>query len=219
MLSRPHIGARVHNDWSWANVALADPDDPWIVDGEIWLEHDVAAPWMVYRTSCVEEGFPVLFAKHAGRSIHGFAPEASDVPVWAWPGALDTGRWATVERDLAQQAGWPRWTLRNHPDSHLPKSFGRRSGVPMLPPADCAGIAAGRYTPDHIHPHTIASSNYGSVMDWVSAVGDWVSAVGDSPPESWFFYLAARIPANTSGPGEIVVIDPRQQPRRSNSRR
>ena len=78
----------------------------------------------------------------------------------------------------------------------------------MLPPADCAGIAAGRYTPDHIHPHTIASSNYGSVMDWVSAVGDWVSAVGDSPPESWFVYLAARIPANTSGSGEIVVIDP-----------
>ena len=29
-----HIGARVHNDWSWANVVLADPDDPWIVDGE-----------------------------------------------------------------------------------------------------------------------------------------------------------------------------------------
>ena len=65
-----HIGARVHNDWSWANVALADPDDPWIVDGEIWLEHDVAAPWMVYRTSCVEEGFPTLFAdKH--RPIRG----------------------------------------------------------------------------------------------------------------------------------------------------
>ena len=59
----------------------------------------------------------------------------------------------------------------NHPDIYLPSLL--QGWQPA--PADCAGIAAGRYTPDEIHP-IVGAGNY----------PDWMSTVGDSPPEEWF---------------------------------
>ena len=77
----------------------------------------------------------------------------------------------TGTRRRLRRPAWPQWTWRNHPDIGLPIAL-RGS---KLPPADCAGIAAGRYTPDYIHPFASAG-NY----------PDWMAAVGPRPPESWF---------------------------------
>ena len=74
-------------------------------------------------------------------------------------------------RDDLARVGWPRWTWANHPDMDLAEAI---FSTP-LPAADCAGIAAGNYTPDYIHPYP-DTSNYPV----------WMSAIGDSPPESWF---------------------------------
>ena len=99
----------------------------------------------------------------------GFAPEASDVPVWAWPGVLTYG--PDKGGDDYARVGWARWTWGNHPDTHLANA----PTVFKHPPADCAGIAAGHYTPDYMHPYP-DTGNY----------PDWMSAVGHGPPESWF---------------------------------
>ena len=170
-----NIGVHAHNDWSWANVEMLDGYLDAVggvldADGNIM---EGTAPWTVYLTSCMEEGFPAFFSQNnwgEGGLFSGFAPEASDSPVWAWPGVLTDGPEDKWPEELARP-GWPRWTWWNHPDMTMPGSLrGSR-----LPPADCAGIAAGRYTPDFIHPLALAG-NY----------PDWLAAVGDSPPEGWF---------------------------------
>ena len=161
-----HISVHTGNDWSWANVELLDGSVT--ADGAVY-DTDT---WTVYLTSCMEEGFPVFTSERrwvdAGL-FSGFAPEASDVPVWTWPGALsygpDSGRLGQPRSD------WPRWTWQNHPDIYLRSAL----RVGKLPPADCAGIAAGRYTPDETHP-IVGAGNY----------PDWMSTVGDSPPKEWF---------------------------------
>ena len=161
-----HISVHTGSDWSWANVELLDGSVT--ADGAVYE----AVTWKVYLTSCMEEGFPVFTSERrwvdAGL-FSGWAPEASDVPVWTWPGALsygpDSGRLGQPRSD------WPRWTWQNHPDIYLPSAF----RVGKLPPADCAGIAAGRYTPDEIHPF-VGAGNY----------PDWMPTVGDRPPEEWF---------------------------------
>ena len=165
-----HISsAGVHNDWSWANVEmLSGSVDP---DGVV-LDDTAAVPaWTVYLTSCMEEGFPTFHSLNGWLfdGFSGFAPEASDAPVWAWPGVLTYGR--DKNRDDLARVGWPRWTWANHPDMDLAEAI---FSTP-LPAADCAGIAAGNYTPDYIHPYP-GIGNYPV----------WLSAVGDSPPESWF---------------------------------
>ena len=160
------FGVRVHNDWSWSNVEmLSGSVDP---DGTVV---DDVAPWTVYLTSCMEEGFPTFHSKNNwGGDVYGlfggFAPEASDVPVWAWPGVLLYG---PTDRHLAR-VGWPRWTWGNHPDMYLAQA----ATAFKLPAADCAGIAAGHYTPDYMHPYP-GVGNY----------PEWMSAVGHGPPESW----------------------------------
>ena len=165
-----HIGSvgggsvGVHNDWSWVYVEMLDGSvdaDGVVVD---------AGPWAVYLTSCMEEGFPALTMSHGWRRHlpAGFVPEASDSPVWAWPGPLSDPY--VKNREDRARPGWPRWTWQNHPDNSL--DLLRDS---KLPPADCAGIAAGRYTPDYIYP--------------APGTGDypvWMSAVGPRPPEVWF---------------------------------
>ena len=161
-----HIGVHIGNDWSWANVELLDGSVT--ADGAVYD----AVPWKVYLTSCMEEGFPVFTSERRwvdSGLFSGFAPEASDVPVWTWPGALSYG--PDSGRLGRPRASWPRWTWQNHPDIYLPSAL----RVGKLPPADCAGIAAGRYTPDEIHP-IVGAGNY----------PDWMSTVGDSPPEEWF---------------------------------
>ena len=158
-----HIGSvygasrAVHNDWSWAYVEMptGSPD---------------AAPWTVYLTTCLEEGIPAL-TTNGGWSQHlptGFVPEASDTPVWAWPGPLSDPY--TNNLGYRSRADWPRWTWANHPNNNLASSQGNK-----LPPADCAGIAAGRYTPDYIYPAP-GTGDY----------PDWMSALGPRPPEVWF---------------------------------
>ena len=162
-----NIAVHTHNDWSWANVEMLDGSVT--ADGAVYE----TAPWTVYLTSCMEEGFPAFSSQNGwgeGGLFSGFAPEASDVPVWAWPGVLSSGPDRQRPQDSARP-GWPRWTWWNHPDISVPEAL-RGS---KLPPADCAGIAAGRYTPDFIHPQPTAG-NY----------PDWMAAVGDSPPEAWF---------------------------------
>ena len=163
-----HIsGEGVHNDWSWANVEMllgsVDPDGAVVDDTPVWT---------VYLTSCMEEGFPTFFTRNGWKHelFTGFAPEASDSPVWAWPGVL-TYLPAQPTDEERTRVGWPRWTWGNHPDTYLAQPF-RAS---KLPPADCAGIAAGNYTPDYIHPYP-GIGNYPV----------WMSSVGDRPPESWF---------------------------------
>ena len=183
-----HIGAHVHNDWSWANVEIANAEmlDSYDLGPLSSQQQD---QWSLHLTSCAaEEGVPALFADNLPETerwdIRGFGPEASRVPVWAWPGVLygqDDYSPAPGGDNYRAPDRWPRWTWANHPDSHLPAP----SPNLILPPADCEGIAAGRYTPDHIHPHTVTSSHYLSLTDWVAAVGDWMSAVGDRPPETW----------------------------------
>ena len=83
-----HIGVHIGNDWSWANVELLDGSVT--ADGAVYD----ADTWKVYLTSCMEEGFPVFTSERrwvdAGL-FSGWAPEASDVPVWTWPGALSWG--------------------------------------------------------------------------------------------------------------------------------
>ena len=165
-----HISsAGVHNDWLWANVEMlsgsVDPDGA-VLGG--------AAAWTVYLTSCMEEGFPTFFSENGWGDdeaglFSGFAPEASDVPVWAWPGHLAHGHDKNPE-DLAR-VSWPRWTWGNHPATYLSKAIQGSK----LPAADCAGIAAGNYTPDYIHPQA-GTANYPV----------WMAAVGHSPPEAWF---------------------------------
>ena len=161
-----HIGVHIGNDWSWANVELLDGSVT--ADGAVYD----AATWKVYLTSCMEEGFPVFTSERRwvdSGLFSGFAPEASDVPVWTWPGALSYG--PDRGRLGRPRSSWPRWTWQNHPDIYLPSALRGWK----LPPADCAGIAAGRYTPDEIHPF-VGAGNY----------PDWMSTVGDSPPEEWF---------------------------------
>ena len=170
-----NIGVHTTNDWSWANVEMLDGYLDAVggvidADGNLLEE---TAPWTVYLTSCMEEGFPALYSQNGWGEFGlfaGFAPEASDSPVWAWPGVLSHGPDQKRPHESARP-GWPRWTWWNHPDIRLPEAL-RGS---KLPPADCAGIAAGRYTPDFIHPLALAG-NY----------PDWMAAVGDSPPDSWF---------------------------------
>ena len=162
-----NIGAHTETDWSWANVELLHGSVT--ADGAVYE----TAVWTTYLTSCMEEGFPVFHSQNGWGDFgffSGFAPEASDVPVWAWPGVLSSGPSQKRLEDLAR-TDWPRWTWWNHPDTRLSKAL-RGS---KLPPADCAGIAAGRYTPDDMHP-VVAEGNY----------PDWMSTIGDSPPESWF---------------------------------
>ena len=159
-----HIGSvyggsrAVHNDWSWAYVEMPEgsPD---------------AAPWTVYLTSCLEEGFPALTIENSwlrGGGDTGFVPEASDTPVWAWPGPLSDPYANNL--GYRARAGWPRWTWANHPNNNLASLRGNK-----LPPADCAGIAAGRYTPDYIYPAP-GTGDY----------PDWMPALGPRPPEAWF---------------------------------
>ena len=161
-----NIGVHTHSDWSWANAEmLAGSVD---TDGVV-VDTD---PWTVYLTSCMEEGRPVMFSRDGwgeGGLFTGFAPEASDSPVWAWPGVLTYG----PDRNPADvgRPSWPRWTWTNHPHIDLPRAI-RAS---KLPPADCAGIAAGRYTPDYIHVGASASD-----------YPVWLSALGPRPPEAWF---------------------------------
>ena len=102
-----HIGsvgggsAGVHNDWSWVYVEMlagsVDPDGV-VVD---------AAPWTVYVTSCMEEGFPALTINHGWTRYlpTGFVPEASDSPVWAWPGPLSVPYVKDLEDGMPGPAG------------------------------------------------------------------------------------------------------------------
>ncbi|MXY77043.1 MAG: hypothetical protein F4Y40_08170 [Acidimicrobiia bacterium] len=169
-----HIGAHVHSDWSWANVEMLAG---YVAEGDVRgpdgaaLDVDATPVWTTYLTSCMEEGFPALYSRNGWKHelFTGFGPEASDSPVWAWPGVLTNGPDQPVLEDVAPPS-WPQWTWRNHPDITLPKA----SRGSKLPPADCAGIAAGRYTPDYIHPLANAG-NY----------PNWMSALGARPPESW----------------------------------
>ena len=162
----------VHNDWSWAHVErLAGSVD---ADGAV-VDAD---PWTVHLTTCIGEGVPALTEETSWYRptvlyvSAGFVPEASDVPVWAWPGPLSV----PYVKDLEDRprAGWPRWTWENHPDTYLPSFWGGyRDG--LRPPADCAGIIAGRYTPDYIYP--------------APGTGDypvWMSALGPRPPDVWY---------------------------------
>ena len=159
-----NIGVHHPSDWSWANVEMqagSDADDA----------DDDTPVWTIYLTSCMEPGFPAVFSRQRWGDwglFAGFAPDASDVPVWAWPGVLSRGRWAPADHE---RADWPRWTWENHPDIRLPGAL-RAS---KLPPADCAGIAAGRYTPDYTYP-VVGAGNY----------PDWMAAVGLRPPDTWF---------------------------------
>ena len=109
-----HIGSvyggsrAVHNDWSWAYVEMptGSPD---------------AAPWTVYLTTCLEEGIPALTTNEQLASQEdldtGFVPEASDTPVWAWPGPLSDPHANNL--GYRARAGWPRWTWANHPNNNL----------------------------------------------------------------------------------------------------
>ena len=170
-----NIGVHAHSDWSWANVEMLDGYLDAV--GGVQTSHgdvlEEAAPWTVYLTSCLEEGFPAFYSQNGWREyglFSGFAPEASDSPVWAWPGVLTDGPDQKWPEEFAPP-GWPRWTWWNHPDITLPGAL--RST--KLPPADCAGIAAGRYTPDDMHP-LVDAGNY----------PDWMSTLGPRPPEVWF---------------------------------